>query len=234
MPISAPACRKALPRRSCLAVKRQHLRIQGRIETTPFFYGIDRSTVMLHRSLPAHPVSPGLDPFSRHCSRQHTDKPTNSGHRRPGCFQAPCCYIRSVERTLPWLIPTTRVPNTAIRCIRAARPGLLASRHRNRRGTHHRLIVTNFVISPLFVDNQSIAATFPPQLLDSHDELLGDRPAHQRRRPPRPRCLAAGRGIRFRNFFQATTVLFQPDRHVLYPPLHGIAERRHRGSARTT
>lgn len=35
-----------------------------------------------------------------------------------------------------------------------------------------RLIVTNFVISPLFVDNQSIAATFPPQLLDSHDELL--------------------------------------------------------------
>jgi hypothetical protein len=35
-----------------------------------------------------------------------------------------------------------------------------------------KLIVTNFVISPLTIGQQSVAATFPPQLVDSRDELL--------------------------------------------------------------
>jgi len=35
-----------------------------------------------------------------------------------------------------------------------------------------KLIVTNFVISPMYIGRQSVAATFPPQLVDSLDELI--------------------------------------------------------------
>jgi len=35
-----------------------------------------------------------------------------------------------------------------------------------------RIIATNFVISPLFVGQQGIAATFPPQVIENYDKLL--------------------------------------------------------------
>lgn len=35
-----------------------------------------------------------------------------------------------------------------------------------------KLIVTNFVVSPLYIGRQSVAATFPPQIIDSLDELM--------------------------------------------------------------
>ncbi|HOG64271.1 MAG TPA: hypothetical protein PLD82_02400 [Spirochaetota bacterium] len=35
-----------------------------------------------------------------------------------------------------------------------------------------KLIVTNFVISPMYIGKQSVAATFPPQLVDSLDDLV--------------------------------------------------------------
>ncbi|MDR2733681.1 MAG: hypothetical protein LBC99_03425 [Spirochaetota bacterium] len=35
-----------------------------------------------------------------------------------------------------------------------------------------RIIATNFVISPLFIGHQGIAATFPPQVIETYDRLL--------------------------------------------------------------